>query len=237
MRKPIFFLPLVCLFLCLTTPSVLVGEPPRAVTVFTIELDDVSETKARADLLNLFIVESASQLRIDVTLVNKRGIVGTSKPTLYYLDNLRVRPGRLIRIQPKGRTPAFEARIQSVEAVFPTGKPPQLVIRAFGPAPEPKLISRPYPRLSSNNFRGQRSLVEKKGERQPDLITCNGDTPGDFRIRARSLAEVKDVGLAFSTTYLMTSVQHRWDATNGLQTRYQGIRHITKRKRKHTGTR
>ena len=231
MRKTILFLLLAPLSLILMTTSVAVGGPPRATTAFTIELADVSEARARADLLNLFIVENANQTRIDVTLVNKRGIVGHSKPTLYYLENLRVRPGSLIRIEPKGSAPAFQAKIQSIEAVFPTGKPPQLVIRAFGPPPKPNAIGRPYPRLSSDNFRGRRTLVETKGERHPNLITCNGDTPGDLRIRFGSLADVKNVGLAFSTTYRMTFVQHRWDAANGLQTRYQGIRHVTIRKR------
>jgi len=224
---------LITLSLFATTASVAVGDPPRATTYFDIELEDVPKGKARADLLTLFIRESANQTRIDFTLVNKRVKVGRTRSLLYYLKDLRVRPGQVIRIHPDGDAPPFEAKIQFIEAFFPTGKPPQLHIRAFGPPYEPGRTSKPYPRLSSDNFRGRRTLVEEKGKRKPDLITCFGDTPGDLRIRFGRLADVKNVGRGFSTTYLMNDVQHRWDPNNGLQTRYQGTRHISRRTRKH----
>lgn len=231
MRRLTTVLLLTTLALMATASSVAVGDPPPAASYFDIEFEDVPKGKARADLLNLVIRESANFTRIDIVLVNKRVSVGRVKK-LYYLKDLRIRPGQIVRIQPEVDGPPFEAKIQFVEAFFPTGKPPQLVIRAFGPPYEPRRTSKPYPRLSSDNFRGRRTLVEEKGERKPDLITCVGDTPGDLRIRFGGLADVEDVGVAFSTTYVMDDVQHRWDPNNGLQTRYQGTRHVKVRKRK-----
>lgn len=230
MRRLSTLLFLIPLSLLVAAPAV--GGAPDTVPHFQIELEDVPKGKARIDLLNLFIRENANQTRIDVTLVNKRVKVGRTRSKLYYLKDLRVRPGQVIRIHPDGDLPPFEAKIQFIEAFFPTGKPPQLLIRAFGPPYEPGKTAKPYPRLSSDNFRGRRTLVEQKGERKPDLITCFGDTPGDLRIRFGRLADVKDVGVAFSTTYLIDDVQHRWDPNNGLQTRYQGTRQVKGRKRK-----
>lgn len=231
MRKVMVVLCLVSLSLFTLTTSTAIGEPQDAAATFTIELDDVREEHAQADLLNLFIRENKNQTLIILTLVNRRTSRGRATPKFYYLENLRVRPGDVLRIKPEGRARVYEARIESIEARFPIGKQPQLQIIANSQPLEPKKQSRPYPRLSTEGFQGKRILDKtkaEKGETKPDLITCTGDTPGDLRIRFKTLVDVVGVGLAFSTTYVIDDAQHSYDAANGLRTRYFGTRHVAK---------
>lgn len=205
------------------------SDPRTPATSFSIELDDVPEEKTRADLLDLFIRENQQQLRIDLVLRNER-ITSGRRSVLYYLEDLRVRPGDMLTIRPDGRVEPFEARIQSIEARFPQGKPPQIAIVATSEPFTPRVQARPYPLVDTEGFQGKRALKESvaggKTTRLDDLITCLGDTPGDLRIRYHSLFTVEDVGKAFSTTYRVDEIRHRYTVQNGLQTRYFGTKHL-----------
>ena len=235
MRKPYARLGLVVLFLATFTSSAAIGRPGEPTTGFTIHLENVREGQADDDLLNLFVRERNDQTQIIVTLRNRKVSRGRAKAAFYYLENLRVRPGQVIRIEPDGRASDYEATIQTIEARFPPGKPPQLQIIASTAAPEPLAQSRPFPRLATEGFQGQRTLdttKSKDSKPQPDLITCIGDTPGDLRIRQGTLVDVEGVGLAFSTVYRIDDAQHTWNANNGLQTRYRGARYLSGKRAK-----
>ena len=233
MRKSLAALCLVSLLLVVLTSSTAMGRTNEPTAEFTIQLDDVREDDARADLLNLFIRERDNQLQIIVTLVNRKVSRGRAAASFYYMENLRVRPGDTIKIVPQGGARPYEARIEAIEARFPPGKPPQFQIIAANEPEKNRSQSRPFPRLAAEGFQGQRTLDKTKsedGKQKPDLITCSGDTPGDLRIRLGTLVDVENVGLAFSTVYRIDDAQHTWNANNGLQTRYRGARYLSGRK-------
>ena len=230
MTRTALTLALSAVLLLVLGSSAAIGRPGAPTVEFSIDLDDVRPDDARADLLNLFIRENENQTRIILTFVNRKVSRGRAKPKFFYLENLRVRPGDIVRVVPAGRTRHYEARIETIEARFPPGQPPQFQIIAFGEPPAPLTQSTPYPRLSTEGFQAQRTLDKTEtedGKPKPDLITCTGDTPGDLRIRYDTLVDVVGVGLAFSTVYRIDDATHTWDATNGLKTRYRGERHST----------
>ena len=230
MTKTALTLSLGALLLLALGSSSAMGRQSEPTTAFSIDLDDVRPDDAKNDLLNLFIRENENQTRIILTFVNRKISRGRAKPKFFYLENLRVKPGDIVRVVPEGRARYYEAKIETIEARFPPGKPPQFQIIAFGEPLEPLTQSTPYPRLSTEGFQGQRTLDKTEtedGQPKPDKITCLGDTPGDLRIRFGTLVDVVDVGLAFSTVYLIDDATHTWDPTNGLKTRYRGERHRT----------
>ena len=221
---------LVSLLLVATSASTAVGAPQHPTQNFTIQLKNVPPAQAKADLINLFVRTNANTTQINLTLRNRRVSTGRAKPKFYYLENLRVRPGDTVRIEPEGRAEVYEAVIQTIEARFPLNQPPQFLIFAFGDPVEIKSRAPPYPRLSTEGFQGQRTLdkTATEDEEKPDVISCTGFTPGDLRIRFDALVDVVDVGVAFSTVYLIQDARHTYDAANGLRTQYTGTRFLRK---------
>jgi len=229
MRKPLAVLGLASLLLVVLSSSGARGQPQHPTQTFTIELPDVRPAQARTDLINLFVRTNANQTQINLTLANRKVSRGRAAPKFFYLENLRVRPGDVVRIVPEGRTEAYEGVIQTIEARFPVNQQPQFLIVAVGDPPEERQQARPFPRLSTEGFFGQRTLdtTAQEGEAKDDVINCNGVTDGDLRIRFGSLVDVVDVGLAFSTVYRITDARHTWNANAGLQTQYTGTRYLT----------
>ena len=77
---PIFLMH-VSVFLLVSSSEVASDGAGDRAAAFTIQLENVKESEAATDLLNLFIRENENTLQINVTVKNRQVTVGRSRAT------------------------------------------------------------------------------------------------------------------------------------------------------------